>query len=262
MAEAHPVGFRWALKARERGAPLIHVDPHFSRTSAMADLYVAIRAGSDIAFLGGIINYIIAHDRWFKDYVLHYTNASTIVSEEYAGAEQLDGLFAGFDSSSGRYEAAPRRVGLQRRGVRAGRDRPDARTSAMRLPDRETSLRALHARDGRVGMRMHPRRIPPRRGAAIAQLGSRTHRRDRLRAWMDAAFDRRADDPRGGDHSTAARQHGPAGRRNHGDARPLQYPGLDRYPDALRSAPRLHPATARRPGPRQLDELSRTRTRL
>jgi formate dehydrogenase major subunit len=106
MAEAHPVGFRWALKARERGAPLIHVDPHFSRTSAMADLYVAIRAGSDIAFLGGIINYIIAHDRWFKDYVLHYTNASTIVSGQYSGAEQLDGLFAGFDSSSGRYEAA------------------------------------------------------------------------------------------------------------------------------------------------------------
>jgi formate dehydrogenase major subunit len=114
MAEAHPVGFRWVLKARERGAPLIHVDPHFSRTSAMADVYVPIRAGSDIAFLGGIINYIIEHDRWFKDYVLNYTNASTIISEEYAGAEQLDGLFAGFDRSSGRYETKPGAWGYER----------------------------------------------------------------------------------------------------------------------------------------------------
>ncbi len=107
MAEAHPVGFRWALKARESGAPLIHVDPHFSRTSAMADVYVAIRAGSDIAFLGGIINYIIEHDRWFRDYVLHYTNASTIISEQYADADELDGLFTGFDPAAGRYEAKP-----------------------------------------------------------------------------------------------------------------------------------------------------------
>ena len=70
MAEAHPVGFRWPMKAKERGATLIHVDPHFSRTSAHCDLYVPIRAGTDIAFLGGIINYVLTHDRWFKEYVL------------------------------------------------------------------------------------------------------------------------------------------------------------------------------------------------
>lgn len=105
MAEAHPVGFRWVLKARECGAPLIHVDPRFTRTSAMADVYVAIRAGSDICFLGGIINYIIEHERWFKEYVLHYTNASTIIGEEYADPDQLGGLFTGFDPASDRYEA-------------------------------------------------------------------------------------------------------------------------------------------------------------
>ncbi len=107
MAEAHPVGFRWPLKARERGATLIHVDPRFTRTSAMADVYVAIRPGSDIAFLGGIINYILEHDRWFKEYVLHYTNASAVVSEGFRGAEESGGVFAGFNPETGRYDREP-----------------------------------------------------------------------------------------------------------------------------------------------------------
>ena len=103
MAEAHPVGFRFALKARERGAALIHVDPRFTRTSAMANLFVSIRAGSDIAFLGGIINYIIEHERWFKEYVLHYTNASTILNEAFVDAEEADGIFPGFEPSAAAY---------------------------------------------------------------------------------------------------------------------------------------------------------------
>jgi formate dehydrogenase major subunit len=79
FAEAHPVGFQWVMEARARGAKVVHVDPRFSRTSALADLYVPIRAGSDVAFLGGMINYVLEHDTWFHDYVLHYTNAATIV---------------------------------------------------------------------------------------------------------------------------------------------------------------------------------------
>ncbi len=62
MAEAHPVGFRWPMKAKARGAKLIHVDPRFTRTSALCDRHVQIRAGSDIAFLGAIINYILQND--------------------------------------------------------------------------------------------------------------------------------------------------------------------------------------------------------
>jgi formate dehydrogenase major subunit len=107
MAEAHPVGFRWVLKARERGAKLIHVDPRFTRTSAMADVYVPIRAGSDIAFLGGLISYVIEHDKWFREYVTHYTNAATIVSEAFADSEDGGGIFAGFNPDSGRYDGAP-----------------------------------------------------------------------------------------------------------------------------------------------------------
>jgi formate dehydrogenase major subunit len=84
MAENHPVGFQWVMEAKERGARLIHVDPRFTRTSAMADLHVPIRAGTDIAFLGGIINYILENGREFRDYVLPYTNAATIVKRTSA----------------------------------------------------------------------------------------------------------------------------------------------------------------------------------
>jgi formate dehydrogenase major subunit len=104
MAENHPVGFQWVMEAKLRGAKVIHVDPRFTRTSAMADLHVPIRAGTDIAFLGGIVNYILAHGRWFDDYVKHYTNAATIVSEEFRDTDDLDGLFSGFDPETSSYD--------------------------------------------------------------------------------------------------------------------------------------------------------------
>jgi formate dehydrogenase major subunit len=104
MAENHPVGFQWVLEARERGAHVIHVDPRFTRTSAMATKHVGIRAGSDIAFLGGIANYILQHDRYFKEYVERYTNAPVIVHEEFVDTEDLDGLFSGWDPEEGEYD--------------------------------------------------------------------------------------------------------------------------------------------------------------
>jgi formate dehydrogenase major subunit len=104
MAEAHPVGFRWAMKARERGAKIIHVDPRFSRTSAMAHKHVPIRAGSDIAFLGGLIRHVLHTESYFKEYVLHYTNAATLVNEEFKGPEDLDGFFSGWDPEQQVYD--------------------------------------------------------------------------------------------------------------------------------------------------------------
>jgi formate dehydrogenase major subunit len=106
MAENHPVGFRWPMKAREKGATIIHVDPRFTRTSAAANLYVPIRSGSDIAFLGGLINYVLTHDKWFKEYVLAFTNASAIVSDDYVDAEDNGGIFSGYDPQSGSYDNA------------------------------------------------------------------------------------------------------------------------------------------------------------
>lgn len=104
MAECHPVGFQWVMEARERGATLIHVDPRFTRTSAMADLHVPIRPGTDIAFLGGLIRYVIEHERYFRDYVLHYTNAPALVDASYQDTEDLDGLFSGWDEEKGMYD--------------------------------------------------------------------------------------------------------------------------------------------------------------
>jgi formate dehydrogenase major subunit len=104
MAEAHPVGFRFPMMARERGAELIHVDPHFSRTSAMCQQYVNVRTGTDIAFLGGLIRYILENELWFREYVMAFTNAATIIDESYRDTEDLGGLFVGFDSEKRQYD--------------------------------------------------------------------------------------------------------------------------------------------------------------
>src|SRR5690242_10956006 len=104
MAEQHPVGFQWVIEAKERGAVVFHVDPRFTRTSALADAHVPIRAGSDIAFLGGIINHILATGSEFREYVQHFTNAPVILKEEFRDTEDLDGFFSGWDEETGLYK--------------------------------------------------------------------------------------------------------------------------------------------------------------
>jgi len=111
FAEAHPVGFRWVMAAKERGATIIHVDPHFSRTSQMADIYAGIRAGTDIAFVGGLINYVLQNEVYFKEYVKAYTNATAIIDDDFQDTEDLGGVFSGlnqegdgYDSRSWRYK--------------------------------------------------------------------------------------------------------------------------------------------------------------
>ena len=104
MAECHPVGFQWVMEAKARGATIIHVDPRFTRTSAMADLHVPLRAGTDIAFLGGIINHVLVHGKEFREYLLAYTNAATLVDEDFRDTEDLDGVFSGLDVDGRDYD--------------------------------------------------------------------------------------------------------------------------------------------------------------
>ena len=106
MAEAHPVGFQWVMEAKKRGAKIIHVDPRFSRTSAVANLHVPIRAGADIAFVGGLINYVLQNEKYFEEYVRSYTNASVIITEDFRDTEDLDGLFSGFNPEHRTYDAS------------------------------------------------------------------------------------------------------------------------------------------------------------
>ncbi|HEY7984913.1 MAG TPA: formate dehydrogenase-N subunit alpha [Ktedonobacterales bacterium] len=103
MAECHPVGFRFVMEARERGATIIHVDPRYTRTSANADIYAPIRPGTDVAFLGGLINYVIQHERYFKEYVVPYTNASFLINAAFQDTEDLGGLFSGYDAAGREY---------------------------------------------------------------------------------------------------------------------------------------------------------------
>jgi formate dehydrogenase major subunit len=104
MAENHPIAFRFVMQAKEKGATIIHADPRFTRTSAVADIYAPVRAGSDIAFLGGLINYILEHDLWFKEYAINYTNLATIIEDDFKDASQLDGLFSGWQDERRAYE--------------------------------------------------------------------------------------------------------------------------------------------------------------
>jgi formate dehydrogenase major subunit len=106
MAECHPVGFQWVVEAKERGAKVIHIDPRFTRTSAIADVHVPLRAGTDIAFLGGVVNYIIENGRWFDEYVKAYTNGPVIIKPEFRDTEDLAGFFSGFDPETGYYNIA------------------------------------------------------------------------------------------------------------------------------------------------------------
>jgi formate dehydrogenase major subunit len=110
MAECHPVGFQWVVEAKLRGATVIHVDPRFTRTSASAHLHVQVRPGTDIAFLGGVIRYVIEHDRAFREYVVAYTNAAELVSEDFRDTEDLDGLFSGWDAEAGVYDTGTWRL--------------------------------------------------------------------------------------------------------------------------------------------------------
>jgi formate dehydrogenase major subunit len=105
MAECHPVGFQWVMEAKARGATIVHIDPRFTRTSAVADVHVPLRAGSDIAFLGALVNHVLTNALDFREYVVAYTNAAAILREDFRDTEDLDGLFSGYDPEGRHYDA-------------------------------------------------------------------------------------------------------------------------------------------------------------
>src|SRR6516225_555901 len=104
-AENHPCGFKWVVEAKKtRNAKLVVVDPRFQRTASQADLFCQIRAGTDIAFLGGLINYALQNTRYNKEYVANYTNAPLLVKKDFKLPE--DGLFSGFDEAGAKYDVS------------------------------------------------------------------------------------------------------------------------------------------------------------
>jgi formate dehydrogenase major subunit len=155
MAEAHPVGFQWVMEAKKRGAKVIHVDPRFTRTSAVADAHVAIRAGSDIAFLGGIVHYILENEVDFRDYVLAYTNAATIVSEDFRDTDDSDGLFSGFRPETRTYDPTSwQYAGQEPDGAREDHHMQRETASALQ---HESHGAAVHGQTQRDETLQHPR---------------------------------------------------------------------------------------------------------
>jgi formate dehydrogenase major subunit len=103
-ASNHPISMKWVMRAKDRGAKLIVVDPRFTQTASKADLYAPMRSGTDIAFLGGMVKYILDNNLYFKDYVVNYTNASFLVNPDFKGPAELDGLFSGYDEKTRKYD--------------------------------------------------------------------------------------------------------------------------------------------------------------
>lgn len=124
MAECHPVGFRFVMQAKLAGAKILHVDPRFTRTSAMADVYAPLRAGTDIVFLGGLIRYVLEEKKDFREYVANYTNAATLITREFQDTEELDGIFSGFDPAKRQYDTKSWRYADEPIGEPANQPKP------------------------------------------------------------------------------------------------------------------------------------------
>ncbi len=239
-AEAHPVGFQWFLKAKldpkrgignGGGAKMIHIDPRFTRTSAVSDVYARIRTGTDTAFFGGLIRYVLEKNLIHHDYVRNYTNASFLVKEGFGFNE---GLFSGYDpvkrtydTSTWAYEGdAPAQAAFERtqkeivaarpgpdrrRGRRgAGQARHAARAPALGLPATKEALLALHAGDGGLDHRHPARAVPGDRQDRRRDRPPRQGHDGRLRGRPHASHHRRPADPHRRHPAAAARQHGAA----------------------------------------------------
>ena len=223
MAEAQPVGFRWPMEAKEKGATLIHVDPRFTRMSAVCDLYVGIRSGSDIAFLGGLVNYVLTttvgfmNTSWptpmlrrssrkvsgmpkiWQDCLAASTSSTSpmipgraIGATRNPGRPRGAGRFEAYASGEVRARRSWPLHGWQRRTIYLavqGQDkrtaRPDLAASALRYADSAPALRPLHAGGRLPGMRLHAGRVCARRGIALHQLRTRADHLHRLRAGLD-----------------------------------------------------------------------------
>jgi formate dehydrogenase major subunit len=171
MAEQHPIAFRFVVQARERGATIIHVDPRFTRTSAMADLWVPLRPGSDIVLLGGLIRYVLENQRWFREYVVNYTNAATILRDDVRDTEELGGVFSGWDEDKKVYapdtwlykEASLSNEGAERHhhGEHAGGHAKDRGGEAGKLGQFERDETLQHPRCVLQMLRRHFARYTP-----------------------------------------------------------------------------------------------------
>src|SRR5438093_647021 len=266
MAENHPVAFRWPMKAKvEHGAKIIHVDPRFTRTSAVADIYAPVRAGSDIAFLGGTINYVLNSEKWntdpfFKTFVVNYTNAATIINDDFKDTEDLDGVFSGLlQSKSGvnewpfnglineydgaTWQYARTKVGAQGEAAaataRSGETIVSTGPAGTKAPPTPAAAPAAGGEDHRLPQG----NVCKSRRDHSGQFGRGSDDFIRLCRCLDAAHLRSPNNRRVRAASAAPGEYRPARRRCHGAARPRLHPGLDGRSYTLPLDPGLYVGT-------------------
>jgi formate dehydrogenase major subunit len=242
-AEAHPVGFRWAMEAKiHNGAKLIVIDPRFTRTASVADFYTPIRSGTDITFLSGVILYLLNNEKFNREYTEAYTNASLIVREDYSFD---DGLFSGYNAEKRQYDKTSWNYELDENGF-AKRD------TTLQHPRCVWNLLKQHVSRYTPDVVENICGTPKADFLKVCEYIAETSAPDKtasfLYARLDPALHRRAEHPHHGDDPAAARQHGDGGRRRQRPARPLQYPGSDRPRPALHQPARLHVAAERKTG--------------
>ena len=191
-AEAHPCGFKWVTEAKAHNkARLIVVDPRFTRSASVADVYAPIRTGTDIVFLGGVISYLLANDKIQHEYVKNYTDFTFIVREDFAFNE---GLYSGYNAEKHSYDKTTWDYEIGADGY--VQDGPDARAPALRLSADEAALRALHARDGGARLRHAAGEVPADLRDDCLDRHPDARDDHHVRARLDAALGRLADDPR------------------------------------------------------------------
>ena len=238
-AENHPVGFRFVMEAkRNRNAKLVCVDPRFNRTAAVADRFVQIRAGSDIAFLGGLIHYALSRNRYHDEYVRLFTNAPFLVSEKYAFDEKR-GVFSGWDDERKMYtDKSSWNYELDEGGfarVDPTLQHPRSVFQVMKrfyaryTPEMVSTICGCSADD-----------FLEDGGAHHLDVHRRSRRHDHVRARLDAPQPLGAADSCRGDAAAAARQHRPARRRAQRAARSRQHPGWHRLRHGVPQPARLH----------------------
>ena len=183
FAENHPVGFQWVMKAKERGAKFIHVDPRFTRTSAVADIHVPLRSGTNIAFFGGLISYAIAeqpllqglrrplHQRLLPDRPRLQDRRPTAAGSSPASSRPAR---AATTPTSPRPTSGIVEVPARRRGESQARPHPAG--SQLRLPAHEAALQPLHAGDGGAGLRHPEGEVRPGRQALLREQRAREDR--------------------------------------------------------------------------------------
>jgi anaerobic selenocysteine-containing dehydrogenase len=183
-AEAHPCGFKWAIEAKkERKAKLIVVDPRFTRSAAVSDFYAPVRAGSDIAFLGGVINYLLSNDKIHHDYVRNYTNAAFLINPDF----KFDGGLS--PATTRRSATTTRHLELPDRGQgRLRHGRPDHAGSELRAAADEEALQPLHAGNGEQGLRHAEGVLPQDLRNDGGDGGAGQDHDDLVCAGLDAAF--------------------------------------------------------------------------